>query len=191
VGEIRSRIKPERAAVFEAVRPGEYQELSGRTATSLGQLAQTYGIPFSSNPVNLRVVLFAMHELMARHYRQFRRLRDDSAAALDDVDADLENPSASVGSPALEEMRRHRAALLKLELDLKLGELVPKADVDAMVARLAAVTRKMGELLRRVCGDAALEIVDAALEDLRREAGRYADASASHVKATAAPGAAV
>lgn len=169
-----SQITPERAAVLEALRPGEYQELSGRPSTSLRQMQGTYGIPFAANPVNLRVVLRGMHELLARHYHQFRQVKDTGRPSLSDPEADLENPDAPQ-SPALEEMRRHKAALLKLELEQKRGELVLKADVDAMVSRMAAVTRKMTDQLRKAYNDGVVDIVDAALEDLRREAAGFGE----------------
>ena len=81
-----------------------------------------------------------------------------------------EDPLLSgASSPALEEYRRWRAALARLEYQERERQLLPRDQVHAALGRLAAILRQAGETLQRQFGTEAYDILDEALVDAERE----------------------
>ncbi|MEW6251243.1 MAG: hypothetical protein AB1716_11390 [Planctomycetota bacterium] len=70
-------------------------------------------------------------------------------------------------SPALEEYRRERAALARLDRLEREGSLLQRDQVHGELARLAAAMRAAGERVARISGDAA-EVLTDALDDFDR-----------------------
>ena len=81
--------------------------------------------------------------------------------------ADSDDPlldGGSEGSPALEEYRRVRADIARRELAKLDRQLVPVADLQALLTDGAAVIRKAGESLGRKFGPEAQQILNEAVD---------------------------
>lgn len=71
-------------------------------------------------------------------------------------------------SPALEEARRYKAGLLRIDLAERQNEIVSVSEVYDFHTQICAVVRGAGERLAREVGEPARRILDAALDDLER-----------------------
>lgn len=75
-------------------------------------------------------------------------------------------------SPALEEYRRAKAALARLELAEREGKLVPVDELHGLLTEGAAVLRRAGETLSRRFGNEALQVLNEALAEAEGLIGR-------------------
>lgn len=71
-------------------------------------------------------------------------------------------------SPELERYRKFRADLAELELGERNGSLIPKAKLEPTFTQYAAAVRRAGESLQREFGNAAIEMLNSALDDAER-----------------------
>lgn len=83
----------------------------------------------------------------------------------------LDGPS----SPALEQYRKHRAAMALLDLRERRGSLLPRERLHALLVRLAALIRSAGEILQRQFGSDAATVLEEALNDADADIDRFFD----------------
>ena len=67
-------------------------------------------------------------------------------------------------SPALEDYRRHRARVAKVEADEREGGSVPIGEIEPELSRLTGVLRRAGEQLARQYGNDAAAILNEAVD---------------------------
>lgn len=100
-------------------------------------------------------------------------------AAKPPTDPMLDGPS----SPALEQYRKHRAAMALLDLRERRGNLLPRDQVHALLVRLAGLLRSAGEVLQRQFGVDAATVLEEALNDADADIDRFfADARADRTQ---------
>jgi len=75
---------------------------------------------------------------------------------------------AGSASPALEEYRRERAKLARLDRLERERELIPRDQVHTLLGQIALVIRSAGETLQRTYGAEAQAILDEALDEADR-----------------------
>jgi hypothetical protein len=128
--------------------------MSGRQAKVINEQAERYGIPFSGATVNLPAVVRALHNFLA-----------DNALKLAKDDDPLMQGS---GSPALEDYRKERAALARLDRLERERELIPRREIHEALGAVAAILRGAGDALQRQFGPQAAEVLHEALDDCQR-----------------------
>lgn len=132
--------------------------MSGRQAKVLIEQAERYGIPFGGAVIDLTKVVPALHNFFA-----------DNAAKLAKNDDPLMQGS---GSPALEDYRRERAAIARLDRLEREGQLIPREQSRQALGQGAAILRAAGETLQRQFGPEAAQILHEALDDFQHEIDR-------------------
>jgi hypothetical protein len=80
---------------------------------------------------------------------------------------------AGAVSPALEEYRRERAMLARLERLEREAELLPRDATHAMLAQVAALLRDAGLTLQRQFGPEAHAVLNEALDGAEREIATF------------------
>ena len=75
---------------------------------------------------------------------------------------------AGAASPALEQYRRERAKIARLDRLERERELVPRDEVHTLLGQIAVVLRSAGETLQRTYGPEAQTILDEALDEAER-----------------------
>lgn len=141
---------------YSSVPQKMWREWSGRQTKVLKDQAQRYGIPIGAT-IDLSELALWLHDFFAKHGRKF------SAPETDDPELQ------GTASPALEEQRREKAIMLRLQRLEREGTLVDKAYVDDKLEQLAAVLRRAGERLERRYDSDAKAILDEAINGFRRE----------------------
>jgi hypothetical protein len=145
---------------YAAIPHKHWVEMSGRQAKVLYEQAERYGLPFGGPTIHLPDFVRALHDFLAVHAR---RLARSIGRAGGDEDESEET------SDALELFRGERYLREKLKRLAEEGELLPRAEVHVGLARIAALLRGCGELLQKKYGPDAQEVLDATLDDCRRE----------------------
>jgi len=146
-----------RWAFYKTIPQKHWLEMSTRPAKVVNEQAARYGIPFSGKVVDLPAVVFALHEFLAKNAAKLARV--------DDEDPFLSGNN----SPALEDYRRQKAELAKLELKERQGELLSRERIHESFGRGAHIIRQAGDVLRRQYGNDAQAILNHALDDLVAE----------------------
>jgi hypothetical protein len=145
---------------YATIPQKHWREMSGRQTKVINEQADRYGLPFGGPVINLPKLARALHDFLA-----------DNAARLSKEDDPLLQ-GGSGSSPALEEYRRERAALARLDRLERENELLPRDQAREAMGKVAAIIRSAGDTLQRQFGAAAVEILYEALTDAEREMER-------------------
>ncbi len=140
---------------YGSVPQRHWRQMSGRQAKVINEQAIRYGIPFGGARIDLPAVVKAMHNFLANNAQKLARE--------DDVLLQGGN------SPALEEYRRERTLLARLDRMTRERQLLPRDEVREALGRIAAILRGAGDTLVRKFGPAAAEVLLEALDDAQRE----------------------
>lgn len=106
-----------------------------------------------------------------------RRGRQPHARIPPPADAELFSGS---DSPALERFRLARAEQVELDLARQRGQLLPREEVHAWMARLGGTLRATCETLQRQFGRQAAAMIQEALDDYEREVRERFDSDAGN-----------
>ena len=145
---------------YRSIPKSHWREMSGRTPRVLIDQAERYGFPYPHGPkaaIELPAVVKWLHDFLAKNAMRL------SAPETDDP------LLAGSNSPALEEYRRERTKIARLERMQREGSLLPRDTVHELLGRIASVLRSAGENLARQHGPDAHQILDEALDDAQRE----------------------
>jgi hypothetical protein len=150
---------------YASIPQKHWRKLSGRQPKVLTDQAQRYGIPFAGRSIDLGAVARAMHDFLAQHAavlgRAIRRGGGDPGDPGDDSETDW-----------LEEYRRERALMARLERQAAEARYLPRAEVHTAFGRIAGLLRRAGDLLERHAGSEARQILQEALDNADREIDR-------------------
>lgn len=140
---------------YGAIPQKHWIKMSRRQAKVLNEQADRYGIPFGGAVVDLPKVVKGLHDFLADNAHKLAR-EDDVLLA-------------GGNSPALERYREKRADLAGLELSERRRKLIPRAEVNESLGRVAAILREAGDALQWQFGPEARSILNEALDDAQRE----------------------
>lgn len=158
----RARFFWEESAAVPAV---VWESMAGMTAKRAKSLSIAAGLPHAGTVVDLPAWVRAVHELLDRQSAK-------PAAKADENQAPQEGSIAE----AKHKVVRERARLFELERQAKERELLPRRDVHAAHAAIAARLRQMGVDVAARFGDDAHEIVTDAILDVQSMTDRmFAD----------------
>ena len=145
---------------YRTIPQKHWREMSGRPTKVLQEQAQRYGIPFSGRTIDLPAVVLALHDFFAEHKTLFARAARGTGGenAGDDADTDW-----------LEEHRRERTLIARIEREATEGRYLLRADVHTVFGAAAAKLRQAGDLLERHFGPDARSVLLDALDAFRRE----------------------
>lgn len=155
----KSKEESLRWAYYREIPQKHWREMSGRQTKVLNEQAALYGIPFGGPRINLPAVVKGLHDFLAANARKLAAEDDELLAA---------NPA----SLALEEYRRERAHLARLERQERDRTLLPRDAMRVYLLRVALIVRNLGEALAREFGPIAATMLDEALEEAQREIDR-------------------
>jgi len=141
---------------YESIPQKHWRRMSGRQTKVLAEQADRYGLPFGGRTVNLPKLVRALHEFLAANARKL--------AADDDM--------MDAGAEALQQYRKERARLARLDRLARERTLVSRENVRDGLGRIAHLLRAAGEALQRQYGKEAGELLDEALDDAQREIDR-------------------
>ena len=108
--------------------------------------------------INLSKLARALHDFLAANAKKL---------AADDALLSAGN------SPALEEYRKERAALARLERLQREGQLLPRDEARDALSRIAGTIRAAGDTLARQFGNDALEVLVEAIDDAQAEIDKF------------------
>jgi hypothetical protein len=143
---------------YRSIPQKHWRAMSGRQTKVINEQAERYGIPFGGAVIDLAKVVKSLHNFLA-----------DNALKLARDDDPLMQGS---GSPALEEYRKERAALARLDRLQREGVLMPRETARQALGQIASLLRGAGDTLQRQFGPAAVEVLYEALDDAQREIDR-------------------
>ncbi len=152
-----------RFAVYESMPKRDWSEMSGRRNQVLDEQTKRWGIPLKGRTLSLPAIAKWLHDFLAEHGQQLAVLRDIG----DDNGEGANAKTRKLEADAV--LQKQKAELAKLDLAERRGELVPRDEIHAGLARLSAFIRGAGERLQQEYGTNAQEILDEALEDFSRE----------------------
>jgi hypothetical protein len=135
---------------YASIPQKHWRTMSGRQTKVINEQATRYGLPFGGAIINLTELARAIHDFLAANAHKL---------AVDDP------LLQGASSPALEEYRRERTALARLERLERERHLLPRDGVRLALGRIAALLRGAGDTLQRQFGDEALDILLEALAD--------------------------
>ncbi len=163
----KQREATERSRHYKSIAPREYRQMSGCSDKVRLEQAERYRLPLQGPEINLYELLPAVHRLLADISRGKFRL-----AAGDAPDPLL----TGANSPALEEYRRERTKLVRLERKSKERMLVDRETMHSVLAIVASRFRRAGDQLQKHFGPDAHKILEEAIDDAERETLRlFAD----------------
>ena len=143
---------------YESIPQKHWRQMSGRQTKVLAEQADRYGLPFGGRTVHLPKLVRALHEFLAANARKL---------AGEDGMMD-----AGTSSPALEQYRKERARLARLDRLARQRSLVSRENVRDGLGRIAHLLRAAAEALERQYGKEAGQLLDEALDDAQREIDR-------------------
>jgi hypothetical protein len=145
---------------YATIPQKHWREMSGRQTKVINEQADRYGLPLGGPVVNLPKLARALHDFLA-----------ENAIKLAKEDDPLLQGGAG-SSPALEDYRKERAALARLDRLEREKQLLPRDAAREALGRVAGIIRGAGDSLQRQFGVAAVEILYEALADAEREINR-------------------
>jgi len=148
-----------RRQYYASIPQKHWREMSGRQTKVLNEQAERYGIPFGGAVVNLPAVVRALHDFLADNAQKLAREEDPLMQG--------------VASPALEDYRRERATMAKLDRMEREDSLIPREQVRLALGRIASQLQAAGDGLQSRFGPAAVEILREALDEAEREIERF------------------
>jgi hypothetical protein len=153
----RHREEELRWKFYHTIPQKHWRQMSGRQAKILYEQAERYGLPIGQAVIDLPKVVRALHDFLAANAHKL--LADDVLMA-------------GGSSPALEEYRRERAVLARLDRLEREGQLLPRDEVRDALGRVAALLRAAGDILGREFGGEAQDVLNEALDDVKAEINR-------------------
>ena len=136
---------------YGSIPQKHWRQMSGRQTKVINEQADRYGLPFGGPVVNLPKLARALHDFLAENAIKLAK-EDDPL---------LQGGMGS--SPALEDYRKERAALARLDRLEREKELLPRDAAREALGRVAGIIRGAGDSLQRQFGVAAVEILYEAL----------------------------
>ena len=130
-------------------------EASGRQHNQLNEWAIRYGTPVAGPTVDLAEFVRWALDFLARNGRKLSAVNGD-------------DPMSGPGSAALENWRREKWLLARLDRQARQGQLLPRRDVQEHLGRLADLLRGAAERLEKQHGAEARRLLDEALDDFER-----------------------
>ena len=145
---------------YGSIPQKHWRRMSGRQTKVLHEQADLYGIPFGGPTIDLSAVARAVHDFLAEH-----------AATLALAMRRRGGPAPEGDGPTdwLEEYRRERALMARLEREAAEARYLPRSEVHTAFGRIAGVLRRAGDLLERHAGGEARQILQEALDRADRE----------------------
>ena len=144
---------------YQSIPKKHWRKMSGRQTKVINEQAALYKLPLGGSTVSLPDFVKAFHDFLADNARKL---------AADDDDLLQDNSS----SAALEDYRRERAKLARLDRLEREGSLTPRDTAREGLGRIAAILRTAGDTLQRLHGAGAGEILYEALNDADQEIER-------------------
>jgi hypothetical protein len=160
----RHREEELRWKFYRTIPQKHWWQMSGRQAKVLYEQAERYGLPIGQAVIDLPKVVRKLHDFLAANANKL--LADDALMA-------------GGSSPALEEYRRERAVLARLDRLEREGQLLPRDGVRDALGRMAALLRAAGDILGREFGSEAQNVLNEAIDDIRSEINRTFGGSSS------------
>lgn len=139
---------------YQSIPQKHWRAMAGKQVNQVVEQATRYGLPFGDVVVDLPKVVAAFHAFLAKNAYKLAATEDGGS------------------SPALEEFRRERAIMARLDRQQREGQLLPRDQVREGMLRIAATIRAAGEILARQYGNEAREIIVEAITDAESEIGR-------------------
>ncbi len=78
-------------------------------------------------------------------------------------------PVVGGDSPALEEYRKHRARIAKVEAEEREKTHIDLREIDETLTRFAGIIRRAGEALQRQFGNGASDVLNEAIDEAERQ----------------------
>jgi hypothetical protein len=132
--------------------------MSGRQAKVLKEQSDLYGLPFGGPTINLGQLAKALHDFLAVHARRLTSRTESGDPLLGDS-----------SSPALEQYRRERAVLARLDRLEREEQLLPRDETHDALSRISVILRRSLETIERQHGAAAADVLRQALDEADRE----------------------
>jgi hypothetical protein len=152
----QAREEADRWRYYASVPKRHYAQLSGRQTKTLNEQASRYGVPIHGSLIDLGQVIRWLHDFLAKHGRKL--LAEDT------------DPLMGGGnSPALEEYRREKAKLARLDRQQREETLVDRETAHLAFQRVASLLQQAGEALQKEFGPDAGKILNETLRNCQRE----------------------
>lgn len=152
----RRREEAQRWRYYATIPSKHWKEMSGRRWQQIREQAEMYGLPFGGAIVDLPAVVRALHEFLAKNAVALSRAR-----SADGGDPMLDGPV----SPGLEEYRREKAKITKIQREMLEGKTVSVDDMTATWTLLGTILRDAAETIGRQFGEDARMVMEEALND--------------------------
>ncbi|MBN1458343.1 MAG: hypothetical protein JXA57_02320 [Armatimonadetes bacterium] len=147
---------------YSTVPKKHYLEMAGRQARTVNEQAVTYNLPIGGRTIDLAALIRALHDFLARNAR---KLAED----------DLDPLMAGGSSQALEDYRRERAKIARLERLEREGRVVRVDEIRVGLQTISSHLRRAGEQIARQGHGEAHSILeeglDASEEEIRARFG--------------------
>jgi hypothetical protein len=157
----REQLERNRTEILRTIPKKLYAELAGRQIKVVNEQGDTYGLPIRGETVDLFQVVKAYHDLLAKQGHKL--LKDD----------DDEDPGGD--SPWLEEQRKQKALVTRLQRLEMERQLLRRDVVHEKLARLASVLQNAGEQLQRQNNLDGFEVLSEAIAAMGREVETLAE----------------
>ena len=162
----RGQEEQRRWQYYESIPKKHWRAMSGRQTKVINEQAALYGLPLGSAKINLPEFVAALHNFLAANARKL--------SAPDD-----ELMQGDSSSAALEQYRRERAKLARLDRLERERTLIQRDQVREGLGRIAAILRTAGQAIERQYGAEAgallAEAVDEAKQEIARAFGDQSD----------------
>jgi hypothetical protein len=144
---------------YTSIPQKHWRQMSGRQTKVLQEQAERYDLPFGGATVNLPELVRKLHNFLAANALKLSR------------EDDLLMQGAP--SPALEDFRRERATMARLDRLERENQLIPRDQARQVLGRMAMIQRSGGEGFGKQYGPAALAMFNEILDDLAQEVDRF------------------
>ena len=139
--------------------------MSGRQTKILHEQADRYGIPFAGRVINLPTVVRTLHDFLAANARLLRHPEDGDALLKGEA------------SPALEEYRKEKMKLARLDRMERENTLVDRQLIHEFLGMLATRIRALGDQLQKNGHLEAFELLQECLDDFESHVTMFFDAA--------------
>ena len=157
---------------YENIPKKHWRQMSGRQTKVINEQAALYGLPFGGPKINLPEFVAALHNFLAINARKL--------SAPDD-----ELMQGDSSSAALEQYRRERAKLARLDRLERERTLVQRDQVREGLGRIAAILRTAGQAIERQHGTEAGALLAEAIGEAKQEIDRaFGDQSDNKIDKT-------
>lgn len=147
-----------RDASLRQLPKGIYCDLAGRQQKVVDEFGIRYDVPLAGPTVDLSDVVRTLHG----------RVSELAAAARPYLDADDAQLQREKLRREIQKLER-QSEVLKIDIQTKYGELVPKAAVRERLEWISGKLQALGARLHRIAGDEAQRALNEFLDDLATE----------------------